>query len=107
MVRRFGAEGKHHDMKNQGNVDEQQGISGWENDGGAGDSHAGRRTRNAPAAGESRRSEQDRLDASHQSGTRGEHRYSDVHQTGAEQKSRQDRDDLKQRLSGRGTRRAG
>jgi hypothetical protein len=95
-------------MKNQSNVDEQGGISRWENDGGARGSGAGRQTRNdAPAPGKRRRSEQERLDASHQSDTRGEHRYSDVHQTGAEQKTRQDRDDLKQRLLDRGTRRAG
>jgi len=44
------------------------------------------------------RSERDRLDASHDSNTRGEHRYADAHQTGAEQKARRDRDDLKRAL---------
>lgn len=46
-----------------------------------------------------RRSERDRLDASHESNTRGEHRYSDTHQTEAEQKARRDRDDLKRALA--------
>jgi hypothetical protein len=82
-------------------------VSGWEDDGGARRSDAGRRTDNAPAAGDERRAQQERLDASHQSDTRGEHRYDDVHQTGAEQEARQERDDLKQRLAGRVTRRTG
>ena len=69
-------------------------VSGWEDDGGA------------QRSGDRRRSEQDRLDQSHQSDTRGEHRYQGVHQTGAEQQARQERDDLKQRLAGRTPRRA-
>jgi len=44
------------------------------------------------------RSERDRLDASHDSNTRGEHRYADAHQTEAEQQARRDRDDLKRVL---------
>jgi hypothetical protein len=44
------------------------------------------------------RSERDRLDASHDSNTRGEHRYADVHQTEAEQQARRDRDNLKRVL---------
>ena len=44
------------------------------------------------------RSERDRLDASHESNTRGEHRYANAHQTEAEQKARRDRDDLKRAL---------
>jgi hypothetical protein len=47
------------------------------------------------------RSERDRLDASHQSDARGEHRYADAHQTEAEQKARRDRDDLKRTLASR------
>jgi hypothetical protein len=43
-------------------------------------------------------SERDRLDASHDSNARGEHRYADAHQTKAEQKARRDRDDLKRAL---------
>ena len=43
-------------------------------------------------------SERDRLDASHESNTRGEHRYADAHQTDAEQKARRDRDNLKRVL---------
>jgi len=45
------------------------------------------------------RSERDRLDASHDSNARGEHRYADTHQTEAEQKARRDRDDLKRALA--------
>ena len=45
------------------------------------------------------RSERDRLDESHDSNARGEHRYADAHQTEAEQKARRDRDDLKRGLA--------
>ena len=44
------------------------------------------------------RSERDRLDASHDSNMRGEHRYADAHQTVAEQQARRDRDNLKRVL---------
>jgi hypothetical protein len=44
------------------------------------------------------RAERDRLDASHDSNTRGEHRYADVHQTVAERQARRDRDNLKRVL---------
>ena len=87
-------------MKNHSTNDPGGAVSGWEDDGGARRSDAERRTDNAPAAGDSRRS-QHRLDARHQSDTRGEHRYDDVHQTPAEQEARQERDDLKQQLAGR------
>jgi hypothetical protein len=75
-----------------------------EDDGGMPRFDLGQRTDTARAAGDRRRSEQQRRDANHQSDTRGEHRYSDVHQTEAEQQARQERDDLKQRLAGPGTR---
>ena len=42
-----------------------------------------------------------RLDVSHESDARGEHRYPDAHQTTAEQRARQERDDLKRGLSRR------
>jgi hypothetical protein len=45
------------------------------------------------------RSERDRLDASHDSNMRGEHRYADAHQTETEQRARRDRDDLKRALA--------
>ena len=41
------------------------------------------------------------LDRAHDSDARGEHRYPDLHQTAAEQKARQARDDLKRALGGR------
>lgn len=47
------------------------------------------------------RSEQERLDGSHESDMRGEHRYGGAHQTRAEHKAREERDVLKQRLAGR------
>jgi hypothetical protein len=41
----------------------------------------------------------DRLDERHDSDRRGEHRYADEHQTPAERRARQERDELKARLS--------
>ena len=41
------------------------------------------------------------FDATHDSCARGEHRYPDEHQTTAVQKTRQARDDLKRKLTGR------
>jgi hypothetical protein len=82
-------------------------VSGWEDDGGAPQSDAGRRTDNAHAAAGTSRTERARVDASHESDTRGEHRYDDAHQTGAERDARKQRDELKQRLEGRATRRSG
>jgi hypothetical protein len=81
-------------------------VFGWEDDGGAQQSDARRQTGTASAPGERRRSDQQRLDASHDSDARGEHRYNDAQQTEAEQEARQVRDDLKRRLEGRATRRA-
>jgi hypothetical protein len=78
----------------------------WEDDGGARRSDAGGQTGMARALGERRRSEQQGLDATHDCDLRGEHRYDDAHQTDAERHARQERDDLKQRLAGRVTRRA-
>lgn len=74
-------------MKDHTNKDTRGAVSGWEDDGGA-----------RPGA-DTRRSEQEHLDTSHQSDTRGEHRYGDVHQTRAEREARQERDDLKRRLA--------
>lgn len=97
--------GKDHQMKDHTNSENRDAISGWEDEGGALRAHAGRRIDNPRAAGDRRRPAQERLDQSHQSDTRGEHRYDDVQQTGAEQEARRERDDLKQRLAGRVTRR--
>ena len=69
---------------------QQDAVAGWESEGGAARAQEG-----------GRRSERDRLDASHESDARGEHRYPDTHQTGAEQQARHDRDDLKRDLTGR------
>ena len=93
-------------MKDHANDENRDAVSGWEGEGGALQPDAVRRLDMArAAAGDRRRPAQERLDESHQSDTRGEHRYDDAHQTGAEQKARQARDDLKQRLAGRVTRR--
>ena len=95
-------------MNDHTNNENRAGVSAWEDDGGAQRSDARRPTDQARGAtSDRRRSEQERLDATHQSDTRGEHRYGDVGQTGPEQKARQERDDLKQQLAGRGTRRPG
>jgi hypothetical protein len=68
------------------------GISAWEDEGGA--------LRGEPAARPSSHARSDRsLDRDHDSDARGEHRYPDVHQTGAERQSRQHRDDLKKSLA--------
>jgi hypothetical protein len=58
-------------------------------------------TRKNPRLTGEHRSERERLDASHDSDARGEHRYADTHQTEAEQKARRDRDDLKRTLASR------
>ena len=79
-------------MKSRRNTETATATARWLDDGGA------RRT--VTVAGDGRPSRQDTLDASHLSDTRGEHRYDDVHQTSAEQRARQDRDDLKRRLAG-------
>ena len=94
-------------MTDQSNVDSDSAASGWEDDGGARGSDVGRRTGSALTTGDRHRSQQECLDASHQSDLRGENRYDNVHQTGAEQKARKDRDDLKRALGGKITRRAG
>ena len=92
-------------MKDHANDENRDAVSGWEDEGGALQSEAARRNDNARTAGDRRRPAQERLDESHQSDTRGEHRYDDVHQTEAEREARQERDDLKQRLARRVTRR--
>lgn len=92
-------------MKGHRKSENRTAVSGWEDDGGARQSDAGRRTDTAQAAADTHRTERARVDASHESDTRGEHRYDDAHQTGAERAARQQRDDLKQRLAGRVTRR--
>ena len=56
-------------------------------------------TRKNRRADRQQRSERDRLDASNDSNTRGEHRYANAHQTEAEQKARRERDDLKRALA--------
>lgn len=78
----------------------QDAISSWEDEGGGGAGLSDQRSE-AIAPGKKGNSEQDRLDASHESDVRGEHRYLDAHQTGAEQTARRDRDDLKRRLAAR------
>jgi hypothetical protein len=45
--------------------------------------------------------DRDALDHSHESNSRGEHRYPDEHQRPAERQARQDRDELKKRLGQR------
>lgn len=80
-------------------------ISGWEDDGGAQQSGTAGRPGQSSTAGRKRPAEQERLDASHDSDARGEHRYDDLQQTATEQEARQQRDELKQRLARHATRR--
>ena len=84
-------------MKNDRTHDNGGATSGWDDVGGARGSDT-RSDQARPAAG-ARPSEQHALDASHQSDTRGEHRYDDFHQTASEQGARHQRDQLKQRLA--------
>ena len=81
--------------KNMKNAN-QTAISNWDDEGGAGasDNHQ-RGTEEGGAVA------QKRLDSSHESDVRGEHRYSGVHQTQEDRRARQDRDDLKTRLASR------
>ena len=90
---------KNHQPKDEANDENRDAVSGWEDEGGALQSEAARRIDNARAARDRRRPAQKRLDESHQSDIRGEHRYDDAHQTEAEQEARQERDDLKLRLA--------
>jgi hypothetical protein len=90
---------KNHQMKDEANDENRDAVSGWEDEGGALQSEAARRIDNARTVRDRRRPTQERLDESHQSDIRGEHRYDDAHQTEAEQEARQERDDLKQRLA--------
>ena len=95
-----------YEMKDHANDENLDAVFGWDDEGLALQTDpVRRRIDNARAAGDRRRPAQERLDESHQSDTRGEHRYDDAQQTGAEQKARQERDDLKRRLAGRVTRR--
>ena len=86
-------------MKDQSSVEHNGAVSEWEDDGGGRASDLGRGSGNGPVARDRRRSQEERLDATHQSDTRGEHRYADLHQTRSEQEARQARDDLKQRMA--------
>ena len=88
---------KNHQTKDEAKDENGDAVSGWEDEGGALPSEAARRIDNARTARDRRRPAQKRLDESHQSDIRGEHRYDD--QTEAEQEARQQRDDLKQRLA--------
>ena len=84
----------------QANDEQRAPLREWEDDGGAAPSAGGlmdetQRQKNAETA--RRRAA---FDATHDSSARGEHRYPDSHQTVAEQKARQNRDDLKRKLGG-------
>ena|SRR5687767_1848844 len=78
----------------------QTAISNWDDEGGARASDNQQRG----SAEDGHADAQKRLDSSHESDVRGEHRYSGVHQTPADRQARQDRDDLKTRLASRARR---
>jgi hypothetical protein len=86
-------------MKNDRQHQNRGAVSGWEDDGGARDADRRRGTDHAGLATGTHQSEQQVLDASHDSDARGEHRYDDLHQTASEQGARRERDQLKQRLA--------
>ena len=92
-------------MKRDVNTENPNTGTAGEDAGTARGSAAGRRsTASGRVAGDRRQTAQKRLDASHESDVRGEHRYADGHQTAAEQQARQERDDLKRRLARQATR---
>jgi hypothetical protein len=97
---------RRHQVQENTSKEKRDALSAWEDDGGARRSDAGVQTDTTRVRGERRRPAQQGLDAAHDSDRRGEHRYDDAHQTAAEKKARQERDDLKQRLASRVTRRA-
>jgi hypothetical protein len=74
-------------------------LAGWDNEGGAiaSDRDPKAEGERAKSAEQSRRIAQD---TTYDSSARGEHRYSDTHQTQAEQKARRDRDALRRKLEG-------
>jgi hypothetical protein len=92
-------------MKPRYTDDNPAAICGWDDDDGARPSDAASTPDQGLPTTDRRQSEQQRTDASHDSDTRGEHRYDDTKQTTAEQEARQDRDDLKRRLGSGTTRR--
>jgi hypothetical protein len=76
-------------------------LSGWDNEGGAGPADRELKSDTEPDKRGERAARRAEFDSTHDSSARGEHRYSDTHQTGAEQKARGDRDALKRKLQGR------
>ena len=82
-------------MTGHNNNEKDRAVSAWEDDGGAQRPHAADVVKNAWPPSGRRRLAQGRLDASHDSDRRGEHRYDAAHQTAAATKARQERDDLK------------
>ena len=87
-------------METKVNDERRAALTGWEDEGGAAASTrvVVAETQREESAG--RAKARAAVDDTHHSSTRGEHRYPDTHQTPAEQKSRQERDDLKRKLEG-------
>ena len=75
-------------------------LAGWEDEGGAGPSDSGLAAETERDKRTERANRRAAFDATHDSSARGEHRYPDSQQTTAEQKARNDRDDLKRKLGG-------
>jgi hypothetical protein len=88
-------------MKKKDAKDEQgNALAGWEDEGGAAPSHRGLKAETQREERVEQAGRQAAFDATHDSSTRGEHRYPDSDQTDAEQKARHDRDELKRKLGG-------
>lgn len=87
-------------MKKRAKDEQRAALDGWEDEGGAAPSDEGLMAETRQQESAERAGARAAFDATHDSSARGEHRYPDSHQTGAEQKARNDRDDLKRKLGG-------
>jgi hypothetical protein len=80
--------------------EERSALVGWDDEGGAAPSDRGLKAETQRQESVERAARRAAFDTTHDSSARGEHRYPDTHQTEAEQKARDDRDDLKRKLGG-------
>lgn len=93
---------KKKDIKKKNVTAEQRtALAGWEDEGGAAPSDRGLMAETQRQESAERAGGCAAFDAAYDSSARGEHRYPDSHQTEAEQKARDNRDDLKRKLEGR------
>jgi hypothetical protein len=91
---------KKEDMNKKMKDEQQAAVTGWEDEGGAAPSNGGQSAETERQESAERAGRRAAFDAAYDSSARGEHRYPDSQQTEAEQKAREDRDDLKRKLGG-------